>query len=159
MLLQDEEKPNGSSATPRQSDSTNSTQVFCLMNGNIEGGGDQRQGILEGNELQERITECRAALLALDTAAQKALRLFVELGIPVAQDDASGGLGVEFSDLTSNLLPSIMNRVQALADLVQISKTSYTSDTAAEASEFEPRIERFVDSFSSKVLELVKKNI
>lgn len=139
-ILQAEEKANGSWASPRQSDSTNSIPICCLKNGKIHG--DQRKWILEGNELQERIIECRATLLALDTAAEKALRLFVELGTPVAQEDASGGLGAELSDLASKLLPSTLNRVRALYDLVQSSKTSSTSDIAAEASELEPLIER-----------------
>lgn len=154
---QAEEKANGSWASPRQSDSTNSIPIGCLKNGKIHG--DQRKWILEGNELQERIIECRAALLGLDTAAEKALRLFVELGTPVAREDASGGLGAELSDLASKLLPSTLNRVRALYDLVQSSKTSSTSDTTAESSELEPLIERFVESFSSQVHELAKKNI
>eukprot|EP00268_Persea_americana_P034554 TRINITY_DN34183_c0_g1_i4.p1 TRINITY_DN34183_c0_g1~~TRINITY_DN34183_c0_g1_i4.p1 ORF type:complete len:921 (+),score=200.33 TRINITY_DN34183_c0_g1_i4:1022-3784(+) len=154
---QAEEKANGSSASPRHCDSTDSIPICCLKSGKIHG--DQRKWILEGSELQERIIECRAALLGLDTAAEKALRLFVELGTPVTREDASGGLGAEFSDLASKLLPSTLSRVRALYDLVQSSKTSSTSETTTEASELEPLIERFVESFSSQVNELAKKNI
>ncbi|XP_058099563.1 uncharacterized protein LOC131243942 isoform X2 [Magnolia sinica] len=134
---------SGSTDNHEESDSTNGT-ARCYM---------------KNTTYSERITECRAALLSLDTAAEKALQLFTDLRFPVAREDVLSGPATELSDLASELVPSITRKVQELADLVHSSKMNSSLDARVEAVEFEPLIGKFAESLSRQVLELVKNNI
>ncbi|XP_077223117.1 transducin/WD40 repeat-like superfamily protein isoform X3 [Tasmannia lanceolata] len=158
---QDEENLKGSfsgTVVPLQNDSSNSATNSTTSRNIIEGR-DPKQEIPEGIETQDRTDECRAALLSLDTAAERVLKLYMELGIPSAREEISAGPKEELSCLASKFLPSIMRKVQALADLVLSGKRSLSLDARAEASEFESVIGRFAESLSNQVLELVKKNL
>ncbi|XP_010256673.1 PREDICTED: mitogen-activated protein kinase-binding protein 1 isoform X2 [Nelumbo nucifera] len=147
--------------TSQQSEITN-----CLTSDNLsnmEGiKGKQKEGvIIERSEIQEKITECKEALLRLDAAADSALQLFDELGIFVSREDASFGCRAYLYDQAVGLLPSIKEKVNALADLMQSAKRNSCLDTRVETSSstFEPLLGKFAESLSHQVLELVRKNL
>lgn len=120
----------------------------------------QREGIPEGSEIQEKITECREALHSLDAAAQNALQLFSKLGILASRQHESSGFKTELYDHAVGLLPSITEKVHALADLAQSgNRNSCSNNTRVEASSFDPLLGKFAESLSHRVLELVKNNL
>ncbi|XP_058099473.1 uncharacterized protein LOC131243866 [Magnolia sinica] len=123
---------SGSTDNHEESDLTNETARCYMTN----------------TTYSERIMECRAALLSLDTAAEKTLQLFTDLRFPVAREDVLSGPATELSDLASELVPSITRKVQELADLVHSSKMNSCLDARVEAVEFEPLIGKFVESLS-----------
>ncbi|KAF8397340.1 hypothetical protein HHK36_016253 [Tetracentron sinense] len=142
--------------TLRHIDSTKCCIVDNLMN--MEGIKEehQRVGIPEETEIEERISDCKEALLSLDAAAKSALQLFSKLEVLVSKEDASGGFGAELYDQAAELLPSITEKVHAIAESVQSSKKG---SCRVEVCSFEPLLGRFAESLSHRVLEIVKKNL
>ncbi|KAJ4971893.1 hypothetical protein NE237_004992 [Protea cynaroides] len=131
-----------------RSDSTSSSVKDTLMN--MEGPREkyQMEGIPQISEVQEVITGCKKALLSVDAAAQHAHLFFNKLETLLSRQDAIAGPKTQFYAEATELLPSIKEKVNALADLVQSGgRNSYNN--GAEASGFEPILGKFAGKSSS----------
>ncbi|XP_060673982.1 uncharacterized protein LOC107430725 isoform X3 [Ziziphus jujuba] len=80
---------------------------------------DDKGCFLEGSEMLEKITACREALLTLDAAAKSALQLFSRLQTQGSREDFTKGPGAELFVDAARLLPSIADKVNAVAKIVQ----------------------------------------
>ncbi|XP_043698057.1 mitogen-activated protein kinase-binding protein 1 isoform X2 [Telopea speciosissima] len=121
----------------QRSDSTSSVKDN-LMNMERAREKYQMEGIPRITEVQEIITGCNKALLSLNDAAQCALQLFSKLEILLSGQDAIAGAKTKFYTQAAELVPSIKEKVNALADLVQSDRRNSCSNNGAEPSGFEP---------------------
>ncbi|TYJ96265.1 mitogen-activated protein kinase-binding protein 1 isoform X2 [Cucumis melo var. makuwa] len=69
--------------------------------------------------LQEKPTSCREVLLGLDAAAENAVQFFSRLATPACHEDSLPlqDSGLEFYDEAAMLLPSILEKINAVAKL------------------------------------------
>ncbi|XP_037495031.1 mitogen-activated protein kinase-binding protein 1 [Jatropha curcas] len=120
---------------------------------------DQKEITQEESNFQQRTIACREALLHLDEAAKNVLNLFAELGATlVSKDDISSGPEAELYDEAGKLLPSIAEKLDAVAELVQC-RNNYSCRSRAEVSGFKPLLETFAENLSKRVMEMVEKNL
>ncbi|XP_042510951.1 WD repeat-containing protein 62 isoform X3 [Macadamia integrifolia] len=112
---------------------------------NMEGAREkyQMEGIPQITGVQEIMTGCNKALLSLDDAAECALQLFSKLEILLSGQDAIAGAKTKFYTEVAKLLPSIKEKVNALADLVQSGRNNSCSSNGVEASSCEPILGKF----------------
>lgn len=71
------------------------------------------------SKLQEQRTCCREVLLGLDTAAENAVQFFSRLATPGCNEDSLHEFGLELYDEAAKLLPSIIDKINAVSKLVQ----------------------------------------
>ncbi|KAJ9180608.1 hypothetical protein P3X46_008827 [Hevea brasiliensis] len=119
----------------------------------------QREDIPEASSLQRRKTACREALLNLDAAAENVLNLFTELGSLISQEDISDGAGAKLYDEAGKLLPSIVEKLDAVAQMVRCRNRSSCRRSKVEVSGLEPLLETFAENLSQRVVEMVKNNL
>ncbi|KAG5142868.1 hypothetical protein JHK82_018563 [Glycine max] len=77
----------------------------------------------KGSELGETIAVCKEAFGSLDAAAESVLQLFLKLENVHGKEVATGA-GAQFLDEATELLPLVVNKVNAVARLVQCRKNS-----------------------------------
>lgn len=90
---------------------------------------DQKECINKGTELEVPIVACKKALVCLDAAVESALQIFSNLGSMVSREEISSGPEADLCDLAAELLPSIAQKVNAIAKLVQPSKNDLCGKT------------------------------
>jgi len=112
----------------------------------------------EGNNLQQRLTACWEALINLDNAADNAVHLFSELGTMVSTEEISNSPGAKLYGDAGKLLPSITNKLNAIAELVQ-RRSHISCKSRVEVSGLEPLLGTFAESLSERVVEILKKNL
>ncbi|KAI5584496.1 hypothetical protein BDE02_06G085400 [Populus trichocarpa] len=112
----------------------------------------------EGNDLQQRLTACWEALINLDNAADNAVHLFSELGTMVSTEEISNSPGAKLYGDAGKLLPSIANKLNAIAELVQC-RSHISCKSRVEVSGLEPLLGTFAESLSERVVEILKKNL
>jgi hypothetical protein len=112
----------------------------------------------EGNNLQQRLTACWEALINLDNAADNAVHLFSELGTMVSTEEISNCPGAKLYGDAGKLLPSIANKLNAIAELVQC-RSHISCKSRVEVSGLEPLLGTFAESLSERVVEILKKNL
>ncbi|RVW15974.1 Retrovirus-related Pol polyprotein from transposon RE2 [Vitis vinifera] len=78
---------------------------------------DQKECIIKGTEMEEPIIACKKALICLDAAAGSALRLFSNLENLVSREEISSGPEADLYHHAAELLPSIAEKVNAIAKL------------------------------------------
>ncbi|KAL5742605.1 hypothetical protein ACOSP7_029337 [Xanthoceras sorbifolium] len=120
---------------------------------------DQEKCIPERNELLERISECKESLLNLDAAAENVLHLFSKLITLASREECPSGPGAELYDEAAELLPSIADKLNALAKIVQNKNNSSSGKSGMEVSRFEPLLGTLAQSLSEKVVEILKNNL
>ncbi|KAH7553801.1 hypothetical protein JRO89_XS12G0059000 [Xanthoceras sorbifolium] len=120
---------------------------------------DQEKCIPERNELLERISECKESLLNLDAAAENVLHLFSKLITLASREECPSGPGAELYDEAAELLPSIADKLNALAKIVQNKNNSLSGKSGMEVSRFEPLLGTLAQSLSEKVVEILKNNL
>lgn len=82
---------------------------------------DQNGSLHKGNKHEETIIACKEALNSLDLAAESAVELFSRLKIN-SGEEVLGGAGAQLMNEAVRLLPSIINKVNAIARLVRCRK-------------------------------------
>ncbi|XP_011019159.1 PREDICTED: mitogen-activated protein kinase-binding protein 1 isoform X1 [Populus euphratica] len=112
----------------------------------------------EANNLQQRLTACWEALINLDKAADNAVHLFSELGTMVSTEEISNSPGAKLYGDAGKLLPSIANKLNAIAELVQC-RSHISCKSRVEVSGLEPLLGTFAESLSERVVEILKKNL
>lgn len=80
---------------------------------------DHKECVPEGSEMQDKIISCREALLNLHAAAESAVQLFSRLRTQDSREDITRGSGAQLLVEAAGLLPSITEKVNAVAKLVQ----------------------------------------
>ncbi|WCJ28424.1 Mitogen-activated protein kinase-binding protein 1 [Euphorbia peplus] len=138
---------------------SNDTQTECSVaktsKNAAKGTTDRNKCTPEEENWQQITISCREALLHLDAAAENVVNLFTELGTLASKKEDSNGL---FED-AGKLLPSIAEKLDAVAEVVQY-KNKYSSwIKTVEVSGFEPLLETFAENLSQKFVEMVKKNL
>ncbi|KAL0545194.1 hypothetical protein IC582_020342 [Cucumis melo] len=104
--------------------------------------------------LQEKPTSCREVLLGLDAAAENAVQFFSRLATPACHEDSLPlqDSGLEFYDEAAMLLPSILEKINAVAKLVQCkNKDKCESTKNVTITESKPLLETFAKNHSEKV--------
>ncbi|XP_010654199.1 uncharacterized protein LOC100240770 isoform X2 [Vitis vinifera] len=109
---------------------------------------DQKECIIKGTEMEEPIIACKKALICLDAAAGSALRLFSNLENLVSREEISSGPEADLYHHAAELLPSIAEKVNAIAKLVQASKNNLCGKTRKEFSTLEPLLGTFAENLS-----------
>lgn len=72
-----------------------------------------------GDKVKRKLIACRKALLSLDAAADSVVQLFSELQTLDSEEEISSRPGGELYFEVTGLLPSIMEKVNMVAKLVQ----------------------------------------
>ncbi|OMO85146.1 hypothetical protein CCACVL1_10386 [Corchorus capsularis] len=126
---------------------------------------DQKQNVdvVASELLQGKITACRDALHNLDIAAENVLQLFAKLGTECSTKlEVSSGTRAQLYYEATNLLPKILEKVNAVAELVQNNTTTSNNGSSkcrVEGSSWEPSLGTLAESLSERVVEIVKKNL
>jgi hypothetical protein len=94
----------------------------------------------------------------LDNAADNAVHLFSELGTMVSTEEISNSPGAKLYGDAGKLLPSIANKLNAIAELVQC-RSHISCKSRVEVSGLEPLLGTFAESLSERVVEILKKNL
>ncbi|MQM01512.1 hypothetical protein Taro_034272 [Colocasia esculenta] len=155
----DRRLPLSSAGFPQETGIVHLIDTPPSNNSNPSGNGDQMPGSSEGDETSREIDECREALHRLDEAAETALGLCTKLGVLEVTGRQSGGCRTELLSLMADTLPSIMEKVQILANLGQSGNEISGSRYKPEGLDLEPMIERFAESLSHRALELLKTKL
>ncbi|KAK0585024.1 hypothetical protein LWI29_022366 [Acer saccharum] len=109
---------------------------------------------------ERRISECKEALLNLDSAAENVLQLFSKLLTPDSIEELQSGPGAQLYYEAAELLPSIAEKLNALAKVVQNKNNNLSSGKSGmEVSRFEPLLGTLAQSLSEKVVEILKNNL
>ncbi|RYR62061.1 hypothetical protein Ahy_A04g019398 [Arachis hypogaea] len=87
----------------------------------VQEGSNETQGVFEGNEVAETISACKEAFGSLDAAAESVVQLLSKLE-KCDGGEASGGAGAQFLNEASQLLPLIIEKVNAVSKLVECRK-------------------------------------
>ena len=106
------------------------------------------------SEMQEKRTSCREVLLGLDAAAENAVQFFSRLVTPACHEDSLPlqESGLEFYDEAAMLLPAILEKINAVAKLVQCkNKDKCESTKNVIITESKPLLETFAKNHSEKV--------
>ncbi|KAM3689728.1 hypothetical protein ACB098_09G070500 [Castanea mollissima] len=125
---------------------------------NLTKGTDQKECTSEGSNVQERIIKCKEALLSLNAAAENAVHLFSDLGTMDSSEEFLGGTETELYDEAAKLLPSIAEKVNTVARLVQ-GRNNDSCGNRLDLSGFEPFLGTLAESLSLKVVEMLRKNL
>ncbi|GLT37573.1 hypothetical protein SLA2020_118820 [Shorea laevis] len=88
----------------------------------LKDGTIQEESVPGGNELEDKITACREALVNLETAADSVLQLFSDLGTVASAEELTSGPGAQLCDQVAKLIPPIAEKLSAVTKLVQLSK-------------------------------------
>ncbi|XP_065853201.1 uncharacterized protein [Euphorbia lathyris] len=131
------------------------SSVAETSNNGTKGATDRNECTPEEGDWQQITTACREALLHLDVAAETVVNLFTELGTLTSKKEDSIGLFEEAREL----LPSITEKLDAVAEVVQCRNKYSSRRNRVEVSGFEPLLETFAENLSQKVVEMVKKNL
>ncbi|KAJ4704500.1 mitogen-activated protein kinase-binding protein 1 isoform X1 [Melia azedarach] len=129
------------------------------MDKDLEEATDNKKCYPESSEALERITECKEALVNLDTAAKCVVQLFSKLGTPVSREELSTGPAAQLYKEAGELLPSIAEKINAVAKAVQYRNNDSSGIRETEVSRFEPILGTFAESLSQKVVEKLKHNL
>lgn len=112
------------------------------------------------SESQDQQTSCREVLLGLDAAAENAVQFFSRLVTPSCHEDSLHESGLELYDEAAKLLPSIIEKINAVAKLVKCkNKDKCESTKDVIITGFEPLLGTFAENLSEKVVEILKKNL
>ncbi|XP_057983325.1 uncharacterized protein LOC131168119 isoform X1 [Malania oleifera] len=111
-----------------------------------------------GNEMQERIIACKKVLLSLDAAAENTLHLFSTLGTLLSEEQVLGGPASQLYDEAAELLPSIAEKVNEVAKVIQSNNKGSGRKAMEEVPSFEPLLGIFAESLSQRVVDILKKN-
>ncbi|XP_028787401.1 mitogen-activated protein kinase-binding protein 1 isoform X2 [Neltuma alba] len=90
---------------------------------------DKKEGLHKKSKPEETIIACKNALNRLDSAAESAVQLFSRLEISSCGDDILEGAGTQLHDEAAELLPSIIEKVNAVARLVRSRKSGLFDST------------------------------
>ncbi|KAF9680007.1 hypothetical protein SADUNF_Sadunf06G0075400 [Salix dunnii] len=114
---------------------------------------DQKERIpaAEGNNLQQRLTACWDALINLDNAADNAVQIFSELETMVSTDEISNSPGAKLYGDAGKLLPSIANKLNAIAEMV-LCRSHISCKNRVEVPGLEPLVGTFAESLSERQL-------
>ncbi|KAF7845400.1 mitogen-activated protein kinase-binding protein 1 isoform X1 [Senna tora] len=85
---------------------------------------DQMESLHKGSELEETIIACKEALSRLDSAAESAVQLFSRLEINNSGEEIAGGTGAQLFNRATELLPTIIEKVNAVSRLVRHKKNN-----------------------------------
>ncbi|MED6150355.1 hypothetical protein PIB30_071499 [Stylosanthes scabra] len=92
----------------------------------MQEGSNQTQGVVEGNQLAETISACKEAFGSLEAAAESVVQLLSRLekydGV-----EALGGAGAQFLNEASQLLPLIIEKINAVSKLVECRKNDHSA--------------------------------
>ncbi|XP_020977016.1 mitogen-activated protein kinase-binding protein 1 isoform X3 [Arachis ipaensis] len=88
----------------------------------MQEGSNETQGVFEGNEVAETISACKEAFGSLDAAAESVVQLLSKLE-KCDGGEASRGAGAQFLNEASQLLPLIIEKVNAVSKLVECRKS------------------------------------
>ncbi|XP_031276141.1 mitogen-activated protein kinase-binding protein 1 [Pistacia vera] len=105
----------------------------------LEEAAEKKKRIPERNDVLERITECKKALLNLDNLADSVVQLFSELGAMASSEDWSSGPEVKLYDEAAKLLPSIAEKISEVAKAIQRRNSDLSGTGGTEVSRFEPQ--------------------
>ncbi|KAG9453880.1 hypothetical protein H6P81_006784 [Aristolochia fimbriata] len=72
---------------------------------------------LEEIKVQDKIDQCKTALLSLDAAAEKTLQLFRDIEVLKRPGEVSNLVGAELYNIASNTIPLILSKVHRLSDI------------------------------------------
>ncbi|KAH9736379.1 transducin/WD40 repeat-like superfamily protein [Citrus sinensis] len=111
------------------------------------------------NEVLERITECKKALVNLEAAAKSVDQLFSKLDTQLSGEEISTGPGAQLYNKAAELLPSIAEKVNAVAKQVRNRNNDVSERSGIEVSRFEPLLGTLAESLSQKVVEILKNNL
>ncbi|KAH9672782.1 transducin/WD40 repeat-like superfamily protein [Citrus sinensis] len=111
------------------------------------------------NEVLERITECKKALVNLEAAAKSVDQLFSKLDTQLSGEEISTGPGAQLYNKAAKLLPSIAEKVNAVAKQVRNRNNDVSERSGIEVSRFEPLLGTLAESLSQKVVEILKNNL
>lgn len=111
------------------------------------------------NEVLERITECKKALVNLEAAAKSVDQLFSKLDTQLSGEEISTGPGAQLYNKAAKLLPSIAEKVNAVAKQVRNRNNDVSERSGIEVSRFEPLLGTLAESLSHKVVEILKNNL
>ncbi|PIA54411.1 hypothetical protein AQUCO_00900751v1 [Aquilegia coerulea] len=131
-----------------------------MVNGpmTVEGTNEKNgHSILKETDIQKKLTECKEALLKLDASAGDTLNLFSELESLSNREDAPCVSGVEVYDWAAKLIPIIREKLVSLGNMVQ--PRSSCPPAKSEDSRIETLLEKYAESLSRQVLDLVKKSL
>ena len=117
---------------------------------------DQTQGVCEGSELEETIAACKEAFGSLDAAAESAVQLFSKLE-KGSVGEVSRGAGAQFLNEAAQLLPLIVEKVNAVAKLVQCRKNDQCGNRLG-VPELDQLSGRFAEGISDKIVEIPKED-
>lgn len=108
----------------------------------------------------ERISECKESLLNLDAAAENVLRLFSKLNTLASGEEFTSGPGAQlYDEAAAQLLPSIAEKLNCLAKVVQNKSNGLSGKRGMEVSKLEPLLGTLAQSLSEKVVEILKSNL
>ncbi|KAB5552142.1 hypothetical protein DKX38_009453 [Salix brachista] len=141
--------------------STHALSKGELTNCDLAEAMDQKERIpeAEGNNLQQRLTACWEALINLDNAADNAVHIFSELEkTMVSTDEISNSPGAKLYGDAGKLLPSIANKLNAIAELVQC-RGHISCKNRVGVPGLEPLVGTFAESPSERAFEIQKKNL
>nr|POE90882.1 mitogen-activated protein kinase-binding protein 1 [Quercus suber] len=125
---------------------------------NFTKGTDQKKCTSKGSDVQERIIRSKEALLSLNAAAENAVHVFSDLGTLGSSEEFLGGTETELYDEAAKLLPSIAEKVDTVARLVQC-RNNDSCGNRLDLSGFEPFLGTLAESLSLKVVEMLRKNL
>ena len=125
---------------------------------NFTKGTDQKECTAKGTDVQERIIRSKEALLSLNAAAENAVHVFSDLGTMGSSEEFLGGTEIELYDEAAKLLPSIAEKVNTVARLVQC-RNNDSCGNRLDLSGFEPFLGTLAESLSLKVVEMLRKNL
>uniref|UniRef100_A0A2N9FAB1 Anaphase-promoting complex subunit 4 WD40 domain-containing protein n=1 Tax=Fagus sylvatica TaxID=28930 RepID=A0A2N9FAB1_FAGSY len=121
-------------------------------------GTDQKECTSKGSDVQERIITCKEALLSLNAAAENAVNVFSNLRTLDSSEEFLGGIRAELYDEADKLLPSIAEKVNSVALLLQC-RNNNSCGSRLDVSGFEPLLGTLAESLSQRFVEILKKNL
>lgn len=121
-------------------------------------GTDQKECTSKGSDVQERIITCKEALLSLNAAAENAVNVFSNLRTLDSSEEFLGGIRAELYDEADKLLPSIAEKVNSVARLLQC-RNNNSCGSRLDVSGFEPLLGTLAESLSQRFVEILKKNL
>ncbi|KAJ1437347.1 hypothetical protein SESBI_03674 [Sesbania bispinosa] len=119
-------------------------------------GRDQKEGDCEGSELGETIASCKKAFGSLDAAAESVVQSLLKLEKNYGEE-VSTGAGAQFVNEAAELLPLIVDKVNAVARLVQYRKNN-NCGSRLSVPELDELFGRFAEGISDKIVEIPKED-
>lgn len=115
--------------------------------------------IPKGGGMVKNTSECKEALRNLEGAAENVFQIFSGLRTMASREEHSSGPETEIYNEAAKLLPSIAEKINTVAKMVQQRNADLSERTAMQVSGLEPLLGTFAQSLSQKVVEILKSNI